>query len=73
MTSQGYATHDPVSLEYVMNGTDWQLVYYSTFSNQYVASVYYPYKTFRRFLLLYILLQHLIAFVRFSMRYIVKI
>ena len=30
--------------KYVMNGTDWQLVCYSTFCSQYIASVYYPYK-----------------------------
>ena len=28
--------------KYVMNGTDWQLVCYSAFCNQYIASAYYP-------------------------------
>ena len=35
--------------KYVMYGTDWQLVCYSTFCNQYTASECYPYKTFRQF------------------------
>ena len=36
--------------KYVINGTDWQLVCYSnTFCNQYIASVYYRYKTFCQF------------------------
>ena len=35
--------------EYVVNGTDLQLVCYSTFCKQYTASMYYPYKTFRQF------------------------
>ena len=34
-----------------MNGTDLQLVCYSTFCKQYVDSMYYPYKTFRQFFL----------------------
>ena len=32
--------------KYVMNGTDLQLVCYSTFCKQYIASMYYPYNTF---------------------------
>ena len=35
--------------KYVMNGNAWQLVCYSTFSNQYITSMYYPCKTFRQF------------------------
>ena len=34
-----------------MNGTDLQLVCYSTFCKQYIASMYYSYKTFRQFFL----------------------
>ena len=60
-------------VKYVMNRTDLQLVCYSTFCNQYIASMYYPYKTFRQFSLLYILHKYLIAFASFSMRNIVKI
>ena len=56
-----------------MNGTDLQLVCYSTFWKQYIASMYYPYKTFVSFSLLYILRKYLIAFASFSMRHIVKI
>ena len=37
--------------KYVMNGTDLQLVCYSTFCKQYITSMYYPYKTFRQFYL----------------------
>ena len=35
----------------MMNRTELQLVCYSTFCNQYIASMYYPYKTFRQFFL----------------------
>ena len=56
-----------------MNGTDLQLVRYSTFCHQYVASVYYPHKTFRQFSLLYILHKYINAFASFWMRHIVKI
>ena len=59
--------------KYVMNRTDLQLVCYSTFCNQYIASMYYPYKHFVSFFLLYILHKYLIAFACFSMRHIVKI
>ena len=59
---------------YVMNGTDLQLVRYSTVCTQYITSMYYPYKTFRQFFLaLYILHKYLIAFDSFSVRHIVKI
>ena len=37
--------------KYVMNGTDWQLVCYSTFCDPYIASVYYLYKIVRQFFL----------------------
>ena len=37
--------------KYVMNRTDLQLVCYSKFCNQYIASMNYPYKAFRRFFL----------------------
>ena len=37
--------------KYVMNGTDLQRDCYSTFCKQYIASMYYPYKTFRQFYL----------------------
>ena len=56
-----------------MNGTDLQLVCYSTFCKQYIASMYNPYKTFVKFSMLYILHKYLIAFVSFSMKHIVKI
>ena len=60
--------------KYVMNGTDLQLVCYSTFCKQYIASMYYSYKTFLvSFPLLYILHKYLIAFASFSMRHFVKI
>ena len=51
-----------------MSGPDWQLVSYSAFGNQYMASVYYPYETFRQ-----ILREYTIAFASFSMRHIVEI
>ena len=35
--------------KYVMNGTEWQLACYSTFCNQYIASVDCSYETFRQF------------------------
>ena len=37
--------------KYVMNRTDLELVCYSKFCNQYIASMNYPYKTFRQFFL----------------------
>ena len=43
-----------------MNGIDWKLVCYSTYFNQYIASVYYPYITFVSFSFLYILHKHLL-------------
>ena len=59
--------------KYVMNRTDLQLVCYSTVCNQYIASMYYPYKHFVSFSLLYILHKYLIAFASFSNRHIIKI
>ena len=59
--------------KYVMSRTDLQLVCYSKFCNQYIASMFYPYKTFRQFSVLYILHKYLIALASFSMRHIVKI
>ena len=37
--------------KYVMNRTDLELVCYCKFCNQYIASMNYPYKTFRQFFL----------------------
>ena len=54
--------------KYVMNGTDWHLVCYSTVFNQYIATVYDAV-----FSLLDILHKHLVAFPSFSVRQIVKI
>ena len=36
---------------YMMNGSDRQLMCYATVCNQYIPSVYHPYKTFRQFFL----------------------
>ena len=59
--------------KYVMNRTDLQLVCYSTICNQYIVPMYYPYKHFVSFFLLYIQHKYLIAFASFSMMHIVKI
>ena len=59
--------------EYVVNGTHWQLVWYSTFCNPYITSVYYPYKTFRQFSLALYSTQTSYRFSSFSMRHFVKI
>ena len=69
ITQRPYMT-EGLTGKYVINGTDWQLVCYSTFCSQYIAFVYYPYKT-PSFSSLYILHKHLIAAASFSMWHIV--
>ena len=51
--------------EYVMNGTVWQLVCYSTFYNQYIASGYYTYKAFHQFFLALYYTQTFYCFCQF--------
>ena len=58
--------------KYVMNSTDLTLVCIFTFCNQYIAFMYYPYKHFVSFSVLYILHKYLIAFASFSVRHIIK-